>query len=423
MADLPAISDLRSHQFIRFRALLERMPSNHFYQRKYEGISVAEIRSFDDLHRLPFTTKKELTDDQLANPPYGTNHARSLSEYVRLHQTSGTMTGSPLRWLDTAANWEWMLDTWKLNFHVMGIAKTDRIAFPFSFGPFLGFWTGFEAATRMGAMVIPCGGMSTIARLQMIREHSVTVVCCTPTYAMHMAEVAEAEGFDLPGSSVRAIVVAGEPGGGLPAVRKQMAEKWGARVFDHYGLTETGPMANESVDAPGGLFALESEFIIEVIEPGSDRPVAKGTPGELVVTNLGRVDSPLIRYRTGDIVQLGDPPAGAKLPWAYFPGGIRGRVDDMIHIRGNNFYPTAIEEVVRRFPEVAEFRIVLDRSGPLASLTVEVEWKAGVNATALHPLERAIRDALLFRAEVIAVAAGSLPRSEMKSRRVLVRPS
>ena len=418
-----AIPDLRSDQFARLRALLDTVHSNPFYRRKYEGIPLGDIRSLNDLLRLPCTTKAELVHDQLEHPLYGSNLAKPLADYVRLHQTSGTSTGKPLRWLDTHDNWAWLVRLWELNFDMMGIGRGDRIAFPFSFGPFLGFWTGFEAAAHLGAMVLPCGGMPTATRLKVIRDHGITVVCCTPTYAMHMAEVAEAEGIDLPGGPVRALVVAGEPGGSLASVRALLEEKWGARVFDHYGLTETGPIANETEDAPCGLFALESEFIIEVIEPNGDSPVVKGTAGELVVTNLGRLDSPLIRYRTGDIVAVGDPPAGAKCDWTYFPGGIRGRVDDMIHIRGNNVYPTAIEDTVRRFQNVAEFRIVVDRSGPLADLSVEVEWLPNASATALEPLERALRDVLQFRAHVVAVPTGSLPRSEMKSRRVCFLPS
>jgi phenylacetate-CoA ligase len=151
------------------------------------------------------------------------------------------------------------------------------------------------------------------------------------------------------------------------------------------------------------------------------RRVAVGETGELVVTNLGRVDSPLIRYRTGDIVRKGEAPKDSTCPWAFFPGGILGRVDDMIHIRGNNFYPSAIEDVIRRFPAISEYRIVLDTRGPLADLRIEVENQNG--AASLDAVERAIRDALMFRAEVVAVPAGSLPRSEMKSRRVCVRSS
>jgi len=421
MADLSTMVKLRSHQLTRLRALLEGVPENAFYRRKYEDHALPGVRTIEDFQRLPFTTKAELVEDQTANPPYGNNLSRALQEYSRLHQTSGTTTGKPLRWLDTPANWKWLLDTWAIHYRLMGITPRDRILFPFSFGPFLGFWSGFESANRMGALTLPCGGMSTVARLQMIREHAVTVVCCTPTYAMHLAEVAENEGYDLKNSSVRAIVVAGEPGGSLPAVRSLLAERWGARVFDHYGLTETGPIANESVDCPGGLFAIESEFLVEVLEPGSERPSELGETGELVVTNLGRCDSPLIRYRTGDIVRRAETPSAASDPWAFFPGGILGRVDDMIHIRGNNFYPSAIEEVIRRFPDVCEFRIVLDRRGPMADLRVEVEFKPGSVHSPITLLESAIRNALLFRAEVVAVPAGSLPRPEMKSQRVLFR--
>jgi phenylacetate-CoA ligase len=450
MAPTPPEPDWRAQQAARLRALLDAVPRFPLYREKFAGIPLRDIRTPADLTHLPFTTKAELVADQAAHPPYGRHHSEPSQPYTRLHQTSGTSTGKPLRWLDTPASWKWLLDTWAIHFRLMGITAVDRILFPFSFGPFLGFWSGFESASRMGALTLPCGGMSTAGRLRMILEHGVTVVCCTPTYAMHLAGTAEAEGIDLRSSPVRALVVAGEPGGGLPAVRKQLSERWGARVFDHYGLTETGPVANEADGSPGGLFAIESEFVVEVLEPGGDRKVAVGETGELVVTNLGRIDSPLIRYRTGDIVRKGEakapPPGhlpeaergnqsnpprigeggspgepGGVPPWAFFPGGILGRVDDMIHIRGNNVYPSAIEDVLRRFPAIAEYRIVLDTRGPLADLRIEVETPNG--AAPLDAVERAIRDALMFRADVVAVSTGTLPRSEMKSRRVCVRSS
>src|SRR5262249_54562496 len=150
-----------------------------------------------------------------------------------------TTSGRPLRWLDTPANWDAMLGLWRLKFRMMGLVPgADRFFFPFSFGPFLGFWTAFDAASRAGFLTLPGAGVSSAARRRSMVEHRATVVCCTPTYALHLTEVARAEGVDLAGSAVRALVVAGEPGGGISETRGLIERGWGARVFDHYGLTE-----------------------------------------------------------------------------------------------------------------------------------------------------------------------------------------
>jgi phenylacetate-CoA ligase len=172
------------------------------------------------------------------------------------------------------------------------------------------------------------------------------------------------------------------------------------------------------------MLVLESEYIAEVLEPNGDLPAPDGAVGELVITNLGRIGSPLIRYRTGDLVRAEpDPPLLPRVPrWLRLKGGVLGRADDMIHVRGNNLYPTAIEAVVRRFPEVVEFRIVIDQTGPLPDLRVEVEPSdPSVGKRLADAVARAVRDDLLFRIEVCPVLPGSLPRFEMKARRVVHR--
>ena len=430
--------------------LSEVVAANPFYQRKFAGFDPASIQSFDDFAQWPTTCKSDFVADQNANPPYGTNLTFPLERYTRLHQTSGTTTGQPLRWLDTAETWNRWLDYWKLYFSEgFGFTKQDRLLFPFSFGPFIGFWSAFDAASRLGYMVLPCGGMPTTTRLRYLLDHRATILFATPTYALHMAEVAANEKLNIRDSAIRAIIVAGEPGGGIPSTRKLIEEAWGARVFDHYGMTEVGPVAIEMHDDPGHLHIHGEAFHAEVLQLESDEAASDNEEGELVLTNLGRVGSPAIRYRTGDIVQLSQPRAATvrerslsgplpdgrgslsgPLPdgrgsfdrWLRLDGGIRGRTDDMIHIRGNNVYASAIESVIRRFPEVAEFQIVLDTENPLADLRIEIEPKPlGVETTLCTAITEAIRDSLLFRANVVALAAGQLPRYELKARRVVKR--
>jgi phenylacetate-CoA ligase len=244
------------------------------------------------------------------------------------------------------------------------------------------------------------------------------VIGCTPTYALHLAEIAETEKIDLAGSAVRIVIVAGEPGGSIPATRAAIESAWGGRVIDHCGMTETGPLGVECLESPAGIHLLETEYIVEVIDSETTRPVPPGTPGELVVTNMGRLGSPLIRYRTGDIVRLDAEPCRCGLPYRRLDGGILGRTDTMIHIRGNNLYPSAIEAVLRAVPGLSEYRVEVDRSGALAELCIAVEPAASVDGTQLaQNVGRAIRDALLLRAVVSVVPAGSLPRFEMKAKR------
>lgn len=399
------------------RLLVDVLPGNRFYARKLAGL---DLYTLDDLTRLPFTTKAELAADQDANPPHGTNLTHPPDRYCRLHQTSGTSSGRPLRWLDCPASWDWLLGCWQQGFPLMGLTPGDRAFFPFSFGPFLGFWTAFEAAARAGFLCLPGGGMTSTARLRFLIEQRATVVFATPTYALHLAELAAAEGIDLVGSDVRAVVVAGEPGGNIPATRQRIEEVWGARVFDHYGMSEVGPVAWECAADKGSLLVLESEYIAEVLEPNGDRPVADGGIGELVLTNLGRVGSPLIRYRTGDLVRATREPLPGVPNWLRLRGGVLGRADDMLHVRGNNLYPTAIEAIVRRFPEAVEFRVVVHQPGPLADLRVEVEPADPAAGPRLaEAVARAIRDELLFRVDVRPVPPGTLPRFEMKAQRVV----
>ncbi len=418
-------AELERLQQERLAALLrEVLPRNGFYLRKLAaaGLSPDDLKEPADLARLPFTTKAELIADQEAHPPYGEILTYPLERYARFHQTSGT-SGRPLRWLDTPESWAWAVGCWDAFYRIARVGAEDRLCFAFSFGPFLGFWTAFEAASRLGCLCLPAGGMSSVARLRFLLDNRATVVLCTPTYALHLADVARAEGLDLPGSDVRALIVAGEPGGSIPATRQRIESGWGARVFDHNGLTECGPVGIECAERPGGLHLLETEYLAEVIDPRTGQGVPAGAEGELVLTNFGRWGSPLLRYRTGDLVRV-DPapcPCGRALMW--LEGGVRGRADDMIVLRGNNFYPAALQTILHRFAEVAEYRVEVDRSATLAVLRVEVEPRPDAHGPTLaHRVDRAIRDELLFRAEVVAVEPGSLPRFEHKAQR-LVRKS
>ena len=417
---------LRAYQGERLTALLAAIHGrNRFYTRKLDeaGIRPADLRLPEDLARLPFTTKAELIADQAASPPWGTALTEPLDRYTRYCQTSST-TGRPLRWIDTNGSWQWLLDCWKAVYHAARIAPGDRVFFPFSFGPFLGFWAGFEAGCQLGLHCVPGGGMSSHVRLSTIDAIGATVVCCTPTYALRLAEIHAQEHPRRPlsGGSVRVLIVAGEPGGSIPSTRERIERAWGARVIDHHGLTEVGPVSFECWEAPGGLHVNEGEYICEVLDPATGEPVVDGAPGELVLTNLGRTASPVIRYRTADLVVRATAPCACGRTWTRLDGGIRARADDMINIRGVNVYPAGIEAIVRRIGDIVEFRSIVTRGGALRALRLEIEVAPGAASAAevAARLSGDLREALGLTVPVQVVEAGALPRFEMKASRFVM---
>ncbi|MEX2145390.1 MAG: phenylacetate--CoA ligase family protein, partial [Candidatus Rokuibacteriota bacterium] len=405
---------MREHQWRRFTALARALDANPFYRGKWGAAGVRgaeELRGWDDFARLPFTRKAELVEDQAAHGPFGTNLTYPLERYVRVHQTSGT-SGTPLRWLDTQASWEWWARCWGFVLAAAGVTPGDRVYVPFSFGLFIGFWAGFEGARALGALAIPGGGQDGITRLASMQALGATVLVCTPSYALHLAETARERGMDLAKLPVRLTVHAGEPGAGIPAVRARIEAAWGARAFDHAGMTEMGAYGYECA-AQAGLHVNESEFIAEVIDPAGG---AAATEGELVLTNLGRVGSPVVRYRTGDRVRVAAAPCACGRSFVRLEGGILGRLDDMLIVRGVNVFPSAIEGVVRRFAAVEEFQIEVSRAGELDEVRVLIE-AAGSGATP-REVQEALRASLGIRLEVSLVPPRTLPRHELKARRV-----
>lgn len=422
-AGLPAREELEREQLSRLQELVSRLiPGNSFYTQKWAeaGVSAPPPSLEEFSRRFPFTVKGELVADQLASPPYGTNLTFPPEAYTRFTQTSGT-TGQPLRWLDTTETWSWMVDNWVRVYEASGVTAQDRIFFAFSFGPFLGFWTAFDAGVRLGALCLPGGGMSSPGRLQAILDNQVTALCCTPTYAIRLGEVAEAEGIDLAGSKVRTILAAGEPGASIPAVRSRIEALWpGARVRDHHGMTEVGPVTYECPETQGVLHVIEQAFIPEVLDPATGRPVSPGEEGELILTNLGRTGSPLVRYRTGDLVRpIQGSPCACGSSELGLEGGILGRVDDMVVVRGVNLYPSAVEAIMRRFAEVAEYRVEVRSEGALAEVEIRLEPAPACEAPdgLCRSVEAALRGAFNLRVPVRAAEPGSLPRFELKAKR------
>ena len=404
---------IRKYQYQRLNELLVFASHfNDFYKEKFDGIHLP-IKNFEDLKRLPFTTKKELSQDQLDHAPLGRNHSYPIDSYIRYHQTSGT-TGRPLKVLDTQKSWDWWANCWVEVLKSAGVSKIDSCYLAFSFGPFVGFWAAHEGVQKLGALAIPGGSMSSEARLSSMLENDATVLLCTPSYALHLAEVAEKMGVDIKNSSIHTIITAGEPGGSVPSTRAQIENLWGAKLYDHVGMTEMGAFGY-SCEEQKGLHINESEFIVEIINPDTLEHVEDGERGELVLTNLGRYGYPMIRYRTGDAVVYQKQQCACGNPKLFIPGGIIGRTDDMVVIRGVNIYPSSIESIVREFAEIKEFRIIYYTEEEMHQLKLQIEGPEEIVPT----LAKLLVKRLGLRIEVERVADNELPRFDMKAKRVV----
>jgi phenylacetate-CoA ligase len=417
--------EIESHQVARLRDLLARVSASNGLQAarlRQSGLTARETRLDDFCRLMPFTTKAELVADQRDHPPYGSSVLAPVDRFTRLHQTSAT-TGEPLRWIDTPESWNAMVDDWCEVLEAAGVRPGDRLLAAFSFGPFIGFWLAFEAAARLGCLCISGGAMNSATRLRAILANRVTVICCTPTYAIRLGEEARDESIDLQSlSPVRVIVVAGEPGGSIPAVRSRIESLWrGARVFDHHGMTETGPISYECPARPGSLHLIESSFLCEFIDPGTGDPVAPDAArtAELVVTTLRRNDSPVFRYRTGDVVRPApDGICACGRTFRILEGGVIGRLDDMVFVRGVNLYPGAVEQVMRSCAGLDEYRVDVSEQRGMVEVQVTIEAAADASAERVAAMcEAALRDAFNLRIPVRSAARGTLARSEMKSRR------
>ena len=404
---------------------------NPFYRAKWQAASFDSPPTLDDLTDLPFTTKAELAADQDANPPRGSNLTFPFDRYVRVHRTSGT-TGKPLRWFDTPASWQWFLDCWLETYKGAGVGPDDRVFVAFGFGPFVGFWTAFEAAQQLGCLVMPGGHLSTEQRLNVIREEGATVLVATPTYGLRLLEVARQLGVDLAVSSIERTIHGGEPGAGVPAVKRQLAEGFGACVFDHAGATEVGAWGY-----PCGvgehLHVFEEEFIVEWLDRTTGellRPLDPGAResdpplGELLLTNLGRIGSPVVRYRTGDVGRLCAAGCPCGRPTVYLDGGVRARADDMFIVRGVNVYPSSIDAMIREVGGVAEYRATVRERRQMVEVELEVEPEPGREPGLLRlRLQDLFQRRLSLRIPVRIAATGSLPRYELKANRfTLERP-
>ena len=410
-------------QIEKFRSMFKKIYGhNRFYTEKFDsaGIDHEAIQNVNDMAQIPLTNKEELIKAQQDKPPFGSNATFPESAYSRFHQTSGT-TGKPLRVLDTPESWDWWGRCWGFVLTGAGLTENDRLFVPFSFGPFIGFWAALEGARIINTMMIPGGGRDSLERLHLMKELGVTAICCTPTYALRLAEVAQEAEFDLNEIPLRISILSGEPGANVPATKTRVESVWNVKSYDHAGASEVGAHSFECEIQPNGTHVNESEFIVEVLNPDTLEPVSEGEQGELIITNLGRIGFPVIRYRTGDLVRLNHEPCKCGRTFPRFEGGVLGRVDDMVVVRGINVFPSAIENLVRRSDEVEEFRITVSTVKQMGHLSIELDLKKDTNPeNAKNDVYQQIRNELGLSSEIKVVPHGSLPRFEMKARRLHV---
>ncbi len=411
---------LETLQIEKLCSMLEQIYGrNRFYTDKLDaaGIHPDSIQTLDDLKRLPLTSKSELVQAQSDALPFGSNTTFEESAYSRFHQTSGT-TGTPLRVLDTPESWDWWGRCWGHVLAGAGLTENDRMFVPFSFGPFIGFWAAVEGAQKINALMIPGGGRDSLQRLHLMKELGATAMCCTPTYALRLAEVAQESSFDLSEIPLRTLIHAGEPGANVPATKVRIESVWNAKCYDHAGASEIGAHSFECEVQPNGTHVTESEFIVEVLNPETLEPVPAGEQGELIITNLGRIGYPVIRYRSGDLVVLNQQKCTCGRSYARFEGGVLGRADDMVVVRGINVFPSAVENLVRQCESVEEFRITVTTEREMGNLAIELELSKNANPeSARKTVDQTIQNGLSLRPEITLVPSGSLPRFEMKAKR------
>ena len=421
-------ADLARLQAKKLRATLGRAyEKSAFHRRMLDAARVKpeKVRRIEDLKRLPFTTREAWMQCQEATPLFGDMLAGPEEHAVRYHLTSGTSGRTPLRVLDGRIDWKWIAECWCYGFHGFGVRPKDRVFFAFSYGTFIGFWGAHYACEKMGCLVLPSGNMTTPNRVRLIEEMGATVVCATPTYALRLAQEARETGVDLPKSRVERVIVSGEPAGSIPATKRMIEEQWGARVGDTAGMTELGTiMMFECEKQPGGAHLIEDHFVEEVIDPETGREVPYGERGERVVTSFGRGMIPVFRYRTRDlVVKVPHDRCSCGRTFDVYEGGILGRVDDMLLVRGTNVYPRAVEAIVREYAAVDEFQIALKTvEGIRDEIGVRYEVRKGFEPQC-DAQARAMADDLARNHEGLSffvekVAAGTLPRFELKAKRV-----
>ena len=369
---------LEQLQLMKFKEIFSWAYENSkFYRQLYHdaGMEPGDIRTFDDIRRVPKVEKAMMRDIQGKDPfPYGDILCVPLTDVTEYRQTSGT-TGQPIYQADTWQDWEYGTEAYAYALYAQGYRDCDRLFLPFGYNIFIAFWAYHYAAEKLGCEIIPGGVLNTEARILKMQELKATAMGATPTYVLGMAETARKMGIDPPKDLfIRKITVAGEPGGSIPSTKKRMEEAWGAKVYDQVGSTEIGHWGWEC-RYQGGMHANEAHFLVEIEDIDSGEPINEpGERGKMVVTSFNRMAQPCIRFDVKDIIQWNPQPCECGRTFRLLDGGILGRSDDITKVKGVLLSPTAIEEVVRDMPLLGdEYQVVVTKKGDIDDITLKVE--------------------------------------------------
>lgn len=406
-----------------------------FYRNKFAEakLTAKDIKSVDDLVKVPPTTKTEMVADVAANPPWGTYLAIDDDIWKArgwmMFATSGT-TAAPRAFRHTTHDmrqWAWndARGLW-----AMGVRPGEDVAMvAFGYAPHVFFWGVHYALNLMGVPVIPAGSLDTARRAMFINTFEPTLLCATPSYAFYLGNKLLEMGHDPRQSSVNKLLVGGEPGASVPATKQRLEQLWDAQAFEFYGTTEVAPTPGGymcevgSSQEPLGIHLMEDLHIMELIDPETFEPVPEGQRGLSVATNLFSEAAPLLRFIIGDFGQFTTAPCGCGRTHLRSLGGFKGRADDLLNIRGVTVFPVAIEEVVRGMPGLGdEFVIDIRNANGLDELRVQVEVEEGVlpqdQASLKTELIQKLRSVIEVRPEIDIVPAGTIPRPEFKASRI-----
>jgi len=397
-----------------------------FYRRKWQeaGVSPDTLRTLRDLSRFPVVQKSELRSEQAAHPPFGDYLCVDRSEVARIHGTSGT-TGRPTVFGIARADWARIAEAHARILWAAGIRPRDTVMICSFFSLYMGSWGALIGVERLGATAFPFGAGvqgQTLMGVQWAREMKPTAFYGTPSYALHFAETARREGIDPRNLGIRTLVFSGEPGAGIPATKKLIEDTYGGACIDMGSTAEMSPwMTDGECAARAGMHLWQDLVYTEVCDPKSFQPVPYGAEGTPVYTHLERTSQPMIRFVAGDLTRWTDAPCACGRTYPRLPQGIYGRIDDMFIVRGENIYPSAIEDVLRASPGFGgEFRVIISRRESMDELLVRVELAPGQDPASLEPqLRERLQARLGVRPRLDLVPQGTLPRTEFKAKRVI----
>jgi phenylacetate-CoA ligase len=419
------IKRLRELQLKKFQRIF-RWAYEHskFHRALYRaaGITPEDIRTLEDIGRVPTVEKAMMRDIQCRDPfPYGDALCVPLEEVAVFHQTSGT-TGQPVYQPDTWQDWEWWTECWATILWAQGYRPCDRVFIPFGYNVFVAFWAGHYAAEKLGCEVVPGGVLDTKARILKIRELRATAMMGTPTYILGMAETAHAMGIDPAGLKISKITCAGECGASIPSTKKRLEQAWNAKVYDHAGATEIGAWSFECAAQPGGLHVNEAMFLVQIIDIDTGKIIeTPGRRGKMVVTAFDRLAQPCVRFDAKDIIEWSADPCPCGRTFRVIRGGVIGRADDITKVKGVLLAPSAIEEVVRGIAGLGdEYEVIVSKQGDVERIALKVEVLPEARDQCQLIRER-LNDQLRLKTnlgyEIEICGCGSLPRYEVKARR------